>query len=91
MGLLLESANCADINTLLPATGDVVAAVTRYLNADPATVVTVDDVPETPLGSVAVNVVEVDAAVCVVKVTVAKPKALVALLGEANVPCDSLC
>ena len=53
--LLFASANCADIVTAVPATGDKLLDVTRYLAAAPAIVTTFPLDPVRALPSVAVN------------------------------------
>ena len=55
IGLLFASANCADTVTAVPATGDELLGVTRYLAAAPAIVATFPLDPVRLLASVAVN------------------------------------
>jgi len=84
--LLLASASCAVIVTVLPAAGFALDVETRYLVAAPTTVVMVGDVPLTPVLSVPVTVVAVPLTVCVVNVTAAVPLAFVVDVAAENEP-----
>ena len=72
--------------TGLPATGELLLEVTKYLFAAPTAVVMVALVPVKLPPSVPVTVVAVPATVCVVKTTVAIPEALVWLVAVAKDP-----